>query len=369
MTSINTMIDAPELFVIVHPDQVPISPHTAWGLYPYTRQEAEDIVRDNGYYTHYVIEPSPAIPAIRWLIDHEHLKLPDCLTPFSNTDGVQLLHTHPEKPSMVRFVDYNDRYKIVTMRVGRFLRTRFEHLTDKQVAYFSEYFLKGEAPPLEIEAEFEISDDIVGAYENGPKSCMTYSLSDYDTGGVHPCSVYENGEWQIAILRDPEGKIIARSLIVPDKKIFFRIYPTANRFQEDGFLSEDHAESVRMKLRSHLEELGYQDMYSLEPDDLEGVQLKYIPVPNKDRLVMPYLDHNLCFEVDDENHTIYLEYSGYRADETSGYVSHSFPYCKPCQRNTYGTGTFVNNSTWVCSSCMPNTIQHEGRTYICLEAA
>lgn len=99
-------------------------------------------------------------------------------------------------------------------------------------------------------------------YTNGPSSCMSKSLSYYNSS-VHPVRVYAAGDLALAYL-EREGEITARAIVWPEKKIHSRIY----------------GDNVR--LRGMLEDAGFSE------GDLDGAKLLRIEEGNG--FVMPYVD-------------------------------------------------------------------------------
>lgn len=70
------------------------------------------------------------------------------------------------------------------------------------------------------------ADEIVRVYENGPSSCMAGHHSWPDD--VHPVTIYAHGDLAVAYIHDDDKsshpKIVARSLIWPEKKTHSRVY-------------------------------------------------------------------------------------------------------------------------------------------------
>ena len=270
------------------------------------------------------------------------------------------MHLHEGR---IRFVCTKDpdRYRIISMKPGRFLKQRGIDLTDKQVSYLAEYISKGEPPAIDENLRFELRDDISWVYMNSVSSCMSGNEFIY-AEEHHPAEVYENSDWKIAVLINEEGKIVARSLVVPERKIFLRIYPTEGAAHEDGFLSEDHLRATRARLQSELENLGFENKYSLPRSRLDGVRLNWLPIHRG--LLMPYLDHDLKVEIDWEEQTVVLHSHGYDAQSTTGCYNHSWPTCQVCATRSHLVREY--NALTICDEHV-TTI--EGQRYICLEAA
>lgn len=78
------------------------------------------------------------------------------------------------------------------------------------------------------------TDDIVSAFENGPRSCMKEPGDFFHgTNGIHPTSVYGHGKYGnsdlgLAILRR-DGEITARCVVWPEKMLYNTIYGDRTR--------------------------------------------------------------------------------------------------------------------------------------------
>lgn len=129
---------------------------------------------------------------------------------------------------------------------GRYLTQYFsEELTPTEIQVW--------ATKVDVDCELKFAsepDEIVMVYShpNSPASCMRYD-DDYSgwSGGMNPTRVYGAGDLAIAYL-ERKGKIVARGLCWPEKKVFGRLYGDTDRmtaqlkaagFKEDQ--SEHHA--------------------------------------------------------------------------------------------------------------------------------
>jgi hypothetical protein len=121
-------------------------------------------------------------------------------------------------------------------------------------------------------------DEIVSVYINGPDSCMSKGMDDFNCDG-HPCRIYGAGDLALAYTQETGGRITARALVWPDKKLVGRIY------------GDD------MTLQMLLEEQGYAKS---NWDALVGAKMLKIRARNN-TYVMPYIDShdNGCFHVSD----------------------------------------------------------------------
>lgn len=70
-------------------------------------------------------------------------------------------------------------------------------------------------------------DTIEEVYITGPSSCMSKGVGEY-ASPVHPCRVYAGGDLQVAFLRR-DGRIVARAVVWPEKKIYNTVYGDTGR--------------------------------------------------------------------------------------------------------------------------------------------
>lgn len=119
--------------------------------------------------------------------------------------------------------------------------------------------------------------EVENVYMTGPSSCMVKTLDSFKyQPPVHPVHVYADGDLKLAYLRDRSGKITARGLVWPDKKLMGRLYGDIQRLQEA------------------LVKAGYTNR-SNDGSELAGAKLKLIKYKRKDDptrewAVMPYID-------------------------------------------------------------------------------
>jgi hypothetical protein len=127
----------------------------------------------------------------------------------------------------------------------------------------------------------ESANDIANVYINGPDSCMggldhhrnvkkdDEYYSKYQGGSFcQPTRVYGDSDFKLAYLKDRQGKITARTLVVKDSLKYLRIYGDSDR------------------LRTALKDMGYSQDY----DAMLGKKIKKIWDESKDEYVLPYLD-------------------------------------------------------------------------------
>lgn len=74
--------------------------------------------------------------------------------------------------------------------------------------------------------ELQFADDpesVEEVYTVGPSSCMSKDSSAYRAGAPHPVRAYAGGDLRVAYLRR-QGRVVARSVVYDDKKLFNVIY-------------------------------------------------------------------------------------------------------------------------------------------------
>ncbi len=72
-------------------------------------------------------------------------------------------------------------------------------------------------------------DEIEEVYVNGPASCMSHKLGDYQSH-IHPVRVYAAGDVEIAYLKR-DNRVVARAVSVPEKKTYSTIYGDSGRME------------------------------------------------------------------------------------------------------------------------------------------
>ena len=112
------------------------------------------------------------------------------------------------------------------------------------------------------------AEEIKTVYMNGPESCMTHDLSDYDSYPFHPAEVYAGPDLAIAYLKE-ENRYTARCVVWPEKKIWGRMY------------GDDY------KLGEALKEAGYREYDNNH--DFNGARITLIKTDDDD-IVCPYMD-------------------------------------------------------------------------------
>lgn len=213
-----------------------------------------------------------------------------------------------------------------TMSPGRYLtQYHSEDFSSRKIAALSA--LCGDTSVSLLEA----SADIVQAYENGPRSCMSHSAADFNLDGTHPCAVYGGASDLKLMIFTREGDITARCLVWPEKLLYGTAY----------------GDNVR--LESELENLGY------ERGNFIGARLNRIPCG--DNFICAYLDNDQ--DIDIASDFLIITPGGEAcADETSGLLA-SGSVCGNCHERENDEHIYYSDGgDAYCSDCY-----HEIFTY------
>lgn len=169
-------------------------------------------------------------------------------------------------------------------RVGRYLEEFYKNLGSTKIAEIG----------AAIQAKYDTggfriamtSEDIERVYtrserEGSASSCMSHGRDSYlpcarYSVDVHPTSIYGAGDVGVAYIESEKGRIQARCLVWPEKKIYVSFYG-----------------SGADKLRQMLNQAGYRS------GSLSGARVKKIPVKASDRsgmsFVATYMDEGSSF--------------------------------------------------------------------------
>lgn len=184
-------------------------------------------------------------------------------------------------------------------------------------------------------------DEAVAVYLNGPNSCMSKDLDEYE-GGLHPASVYHGGDIDIAYIMGPMApptlleptlddlkkyRVTARAVINQGTKAYGRIYGDSER------------------LKRALEDAGYLPEGREGRPRLVGSRLPAIPCPSDPEVyIMPFLDFADCVEGPDEDGFFITTDSadGYSAQYTSGITAGGY-WCACYGRNIPGERHYIED--------------------------
>lgn len=197
-------------------------------------------------------------------------------------------HMSTERPGMLAYTadeGKGERDIQTVLKPGRYLEKFFKsRLSEKQIKYYATWSVTGARPPSAWDNyPMKITTDgeqIAWVYKNGIYSCMR-KISD-------SARAYGAGDLGVAYLEGgpPTGcvnadrRVVARTIVWPEKKMASRIYPTPNYYSEDGFLGQEDSLACQTALRAKLKAEGY--LFPQEPGwSMRGARL----------LSHPYLPH------------------------------------------------------------------------------
>lgn len=127
-----------------------------------------------------------------------------------------MLHISVENPEMIAFTASPEdgmRDRQTKMAFGRFLRKYNNWATDKTIAEIEAAHRTEMNPPISFIVAEKEKKEFVAAYR-AINSCMSKSLNEYpSTKGMHPVEAYCAPGWQLAIMKNSDGRISARSLV------------------------------------------------------------------------------------------------------------------------------------------------------------
>lgn len=200
---------------------------------------------------------------------------------------------------LVKYWDANVG-RVISKKLGRILASA--DIPPKSVEGYVAWYTSGTKPLMHEDyvTTFHQDQNFYQVYETGPASCMQ---------GLPYVRAYESGDWEIAYLTNDDNMVVARCLVVPERKIYCRVYPSEGDYFH-GFDSEEQMEEVRARLANHLCEQGYKSVYADE-DKLDGLRLL------KEHGV-PYLDHLDHLRNEHPYYVISKHPTGLRACETDG---------------------------------------------------
>ena len=197
----------------------------------------------------------------------------------------------PHKPDMIaytRTLKDGMRDRQVRVKLGRYLAQTFgDRLSDQKIAQLVARHNELQCEKLRWHIAMT-PKRIETVYRRGPNSCMSHGRRSYDyrlhdDHDIHPSCVYGAGDLGVAFLWR-QGRITARALVWPERKVFGRIYGDEERLgralDEAGYKSE-------YQHRRALREAGL-DQYEL--GGFNGARLLKFEVG--DVLAAPYMDND-----------------------------------------------------------------------------
>ena len=155
-------------------------------------------------------------------------------------------HISLDEPSMVAYTpnpEYGVRDRQVRTKVGRYLQQFYGNLlTSEQIRSMA-----NGTKQLDLEFESDIRAGYMRAGRDGVTSCMTHSVSNYETcGDYHPVDVYQTGDFKVALLNDGfSNEICARALVHESSRVFVRAYgreynTLVDRLMDEGYSEQSH---------------------------------------------------------------------------------------------------------------------------------
>lgn len=219
------------------------------------------------------------------------------------------------------------RDAITRITPGKYLQRFFDNVLDsQQIAHWV----------CKIDNDVELlfattEDEIEAVYASGVNSCMSHSVSSYQTDGYHPVRIYAAGDLSLAYLKRNK-KICARALVWPERKKVGRIYGDETRLM-NALRAEGYEE---------------QDWYSLR-----GARL--LKKEYGSGFIMPYIDG--CNNYGEHPDGIHLQIGGpHSATYTNGLdhdPSEDREVCPHCEEDyDEEDGVYIDSAgeTW-CLQC------------------
>lgn len=199
----------------------------------------------------------------------------DNLLDFLPTERYRNLYPHKSAGSdpLIAYTPDNDkgmRDLQVKTKIGKFLNKYLsDRMSEAEIRQVSTEFNSGQIPyTLHIA---KTAQEIEMVYRNcATQSCMSKNPDFWSVlheSNVHPTHVYESPDISCAYVKDPEGRIVARTLINHVHNSYVRIY--------------GHDEAMKYLLRI--------TMNITSCRDLRDARIKRIDLP-ENRIVLPYLD-------------------------------------------------------------------------------
>jgi len=233
-------------------------------------------------------------------------------------------------------------------KIGRYLTANYKDWSQGKRDEIANYMKKY------IPAEIQFTKDgaeSVQVYLDGPDSCMSHDTDEYASYPKHPCIVYDitKGDLCVAYMKK-EGRITARAIVWPDKKLYGRIYGDCSQF----------APAIK--------KMGYTGAYRKDDISFVGAKLPYIP--HCEGFVFPYFDgmtnvsvlanqkhvvlHNKWDKSDIPN---LVTCETHTPDSQTGVTPEyedDRPYCEFCEGNADEVSYVESSQQYVCDYCLEN---------------
>lgn len=153
-------------------------------------------------------------------------------------------HISNDNPLFIAYTPDAEKGKAdrqIKLKPGKYLKKFYsDYYDDNAIAELATRWAAEMTPPDLLIAT--TADEIERVYLEGPNSCMSYDLNRFTEYGTpfHPARAYAGGDLQLGYI-ERDGRITARVLIWPDKKIAGRIYGDKERMAKalkaNGYIS------------------------------------------------------------------------------------------------------------------------------------
>jgi hypothetical protein len=233
---------------------------------------------------------------------------------------------HPGLIAYTPSAEYGQRDRHTAIAPGRYLTKFYPELSGDDVREYAERQIAATDNTTVLFAS--TADEIERVYVNGPTSCMSGSEADFNSP-IHPVRVYAAGDLAVAYIEAKPGKITARALCWPEKKLHSRLYGDKTR------------------LLPALEALGYAQ------GRLDGARL--LRMAKGGDYVMPYIDDSEAASEYSGEYLIIETGGNIDATNTCGLSSEQdeHPVCESCNEMCdEDEGYYIEDilETW-CESC------------------
>lgn len=238
---------------------------------------------------------------IPWIQDGRIIPIENHFPHISTKDGTLIAYTENEKKGIL------DRQ--TPIKPGRYLRMFYPNLSENKIRD-----LANEIGDRELRFA-KTKDEIINVYKNGPSSCMSHQDDKYQSC-IHPVAAYGDSDIQVAYIKSGD-RIVARSLVWPEKKAYLRPYGDSIRIERE------------------LKALGYK-----RRPTLAGAKLSAIFDEHKGKVVGPYIDGSKHIRF--KNNELFICLSNHKdatyAGNTEGFFDLRF--CSNCYslRKTFSFG-------------------------------
>lgn len=134
-------------------------------------------------------------------------------------------HVSLNNPALIAFTSNEQEGSAdlqASIRPGRYLERFFSKELNKYLIrdLASVYAKTYETNELQYADDAESIEEV---YTIGPNSCMSKDSASYKKDAPHPVRAYAGGDLRVAYLRR-QGRVVARSVVWPEKKMFNTIY-------------------------------------------------------------------------------------------------------------------------------------------------